>query len=231
MEGIEYWVKITDKGALRRAASLGLASYKVPIVKVMDNGHDDRLIITDSVFCDVHASYELFLLREHVLLLSFSDALALNIKDEKKRLKIFADSLNCEIGETIERINNDIESGRIFLKRNVSDRWSDKVCDFKYTLDFSEKRVKIPDEIDLYNFFEKWNGEARCVPKPHFEAYGKTFSIYSILAFEQMKDNCKEIEYYISGMKYHAIRFKARGTFLVSERRYHEPKAKKGETK
>ena len=46
----EYWVRITDMTALLRCASFGLASVRVPVVKVRDSGDDDRLIVVGSVF-------------------------------------------------------------------------------------------------------------------------------------------------------------------------------------
>ena len=88
-------------------------------------------------------------------------------------------------------------------------------------------RVKLPDEIDLYNFFEQWGGRAYCVLDSSLPDYYKTFCVYSIPELEQVRNKCKRIEYYISENRFYCLKFKNRGTFLVSEKRYNELKAKK----
>ncbi|WP_333615720.1 hypothetical protein [Bacteroides pyogenes] len=87
-----------------------------------------------------------------------------------------------------------------------------------------EPNHAFPDEIDLYNFFEKWRGYARC-----WNLFGHVTSCHTIQAYSEKYHNSNGIEYFIDDNRYHAIKFKDRGTFLVSEKRYQELKAKKGE--
>ena len=73
------------------------------------------------------------------------------------------------------------------------------------------KSVQLPDEIDLYNFFEQWGGRAFCVFRNfQFTPVGPRYDY-----------DCQSLH------RYHSIKFKDRGTFLVSEKRYNELKAKK----
>lgn len=84
------------------------------------------------------------------------------------------------------------------------------------------KRLQLPDEIDLYNFFEMWGGRAECKMLDHSK------TIYSICDYSQFYDYATNIRYHIGKAKYYALRFNGRGVFLVSEKRYNELKAKKG---
>ena len=85
-------------------------------------------------------------------------------------------------------------------------------------------RQELPDEIDLYNFFEKWRGYAKC-----YNVFGSVKSCHTTKAYFENYRDSNTIEYFINDNHYHAIKFKDRGTFLVSEKRYKELKAKKGE--
>ena len=91
--------------------------------------------------------------------------------------------------------------------------------------------VQLPDEIDIYNFFEQWGGRAFCV----FENFQFTplgprcdYNCQSLLRYLSLYSYCSQIKYYIGTNRYYSIEFKDRGTFLVSEKRYNELKAKKG---
>jgi hypothetical protein len=86
----------------------------------------------------------------------------------------------------------------------------------------AKEGVCLPDEIDLYNFFEMWGGRAECKMLDHSK------TIYSICDYSQFYDYATNIRYHIGKAKYYALRFNGRGTFLVSEKRYNELKAKKG---
>lgn len=93
------------------------------------------------------------------------------------------------------------------------------------------KSVQLPDEIDLYNFFEQWGGRAFCV----FENFQFTpleprcdYNCKSLLRYLSLYSHCSQIKYHIGQNRYYSIKFKDRGTFLVSEKRYNELKAKKG---
>ena len=82
-------------------------------------------------------------------------------------------------------------------------------------------RVKLPDEIDLYNFFEQWDGRAEC------RLYEGDMTAYSIDDYVKLYDDLISIRYHIGKAKYYALRFNGRGVFLVSEKRYNELKGKK----
>lgn len=92
----------------------------------------------------------------------------------------------------------------------------------------AEDNVQLPDEIDLYNFFEQWGGRAYCILDSSLPDFYKTFCVYSIPELEQARNKCKRIEYYISENRFYCLKFKDRGVFLVSEKRYNELKEKKG---
>lgn len=93
------------------------------------------------------------------------------------------------------------------------------------------KSVQFPDEIDIYNFFEQWGGRAYCVFKGfQFTPLGPRYdyNCQSLQRYLSLYSYCSQIKYYIGLNRYYSIKFKDRGTFLVSEKRYNELKAKKG---
>lgn len=93
------------------------------------------------------------------------------------------------------------------------------------------KSIQLPDEIDLYNFFEQWSGRAYCVfGNFQFTPLGPRYdyNCQSLHRYLSLCSYCSQIKYYIGLNRYYSIKFKNRGTFLVSEKRYNELKAKKG---
>lgn len=91
--------------------------------------------------------------------------------------------------------------------------------------------VQLPDEVDLYNFFEQWGGMAICLLRNwHTAMYGISCvrTCKTLTDYLSMYDDCSQIKYYIGKNSYYAINFYGRGVFLVSEKRYNELKAKKG---
>ena len=84
------------------------------------------------------------------------------------------------------------------------------------------KRLQLPDEIDLYNFFETWGGRAEC------RLHEGATTAYSVEDYVKLYEDSISIRYHIGKAKYYALRFNGRGVFLVSEKRYNELKAKKG---
>lgn len=101
---------------------------------------------------------------------------------------------------------------------------TEKIKSFKFEPHKVFHKANLPDEIDLYNFFEKWRGYAKC-----YNVFGSVKSCHTTKAYFENYRNSNTIEYFINDNHYHAIKFKDRGTFLVSEKRYKELKAKKGE--
>ena len=82
--------------------------------------------------------------------------------------------------------------------------------------------AQLPDEIDMYNFFDQWGGRAECM------MYDYSMTICSIVDYVRFYDDAINIRYHIGKAKYYALRFNGRGVFLVSEKRYNELKGKKG---
>lgn len=83
------------------------------------------------------------------------------------------------------------------------------------------KRFQLPDELDVYNFFEQWGGRAEC------KMYDYSMTLCSIEYYVRFYDDAINIRYHIGKAKYYALRFNGRGVFLVSEKRYNELKAKR----
>lgn len=93
------------------------------------------------------------------------------------------------------------------------------------------KSVQFPDEIDLYNFFEQWGGRAYCVFRSfQFTPVGPRYDYdcQSLQRYLSLYSYCSQIKYHIGQNRYYSIKFKDRGVFLVSEKRYNELKSKKG---
>lgn len=95
----------------------------------------------------------------------------------------------------------------------------------------TKESVQLPDEVDLYNFFERWRGRAFCVFRSfQFTPVGPRYdyNCQSLRQYLSLYDYCSQIKYHIGLNRYYSINFKDRGTFLVSEKRYNELKEKKG---
>lgn len=93
------------------------------------------------------------------------------------------------------------------------------------------KSVQLPDEIDIYNFFETWGGMANCLLRNwRIAMYGISCvrTCKTLTDYLSMYDDCSQIRYYIGKNRYYAINFNGRGVFLVGEKRYNELKEKKG---
>lgn len=88
-----------------------------------------------------------------------------------------------------------------------------------------------PDEIDLYNFFERFDSHA--IGKYH-DFYAKyvagrdLLAVFNIVDYLKERPNFVNITYWLGEHRYYAIRFKKRGVFLVSEKKYKELKTRKG---
>ena len=117
---------------------------------------------------------------------------------------------------------------------------ADKIKGFKFEPRKVSHEPQLPEEVDLYNFFEKWQGKVvglkedkkysrLCSYKTCFP-YLVKFDIRELSAYLAQHDSFFSTEYYIGKKRYYAIKFKDRGTFLVSEKRYKELKTKKGTT-
>lgn len=76
-------------------------------------------------------------------------------------------------------------------------------------------RIKLPDEIDLYNFFETWGGMAICFLRNwHTAMYSISCvrTCKTLTDYLSMYDDCSQIKYYIGKNSYYAINFYGRGS-------------------
>lgn len=215
--------------------SEAIVSYDAPVMKVVDLKYNHHMVKA------VDSSIVLLKYRIHPL--SFVEAFSLKMEHNAKWREICADCLSNELmnktdvlkklfGEyshTDEKDRNKTDKPKemtsiIDLFREQSelfDKFAEVICSTKF--EPVKEEVKLPDEIDLYNFFEKWGGYAKCC-----SLFGSVTSCHTIKAYSENYRNANGIEYFIDDNRYYALKFKDRGVFLVSEKRYNELKAKKG---
>lgn len=233
----EYWVKIDSDVMIGILAGMNIIySRDAPVVKVVDDMKGGDLVYwVEDCSCKLSKSY--------LHPLSFVEALSLDMEHNAKWREICADCLSNELmnktdvlkklfGEyshTDEKDRNKTDKPKemtsiIDLFREQSelfDKFAEVICSTKF--EPVKEEVKLPDEIDLYNFFEKWEGYAKC-----YSLFGSVTSCHTIKAYSENYRNANGIEYFIDDNRYYALKFKDRGVFLVSEKRYNELKAKKG---
>lgn len=215
--------------------SEAIVSYDAPVMKVVDLKYNHHMVKA------VDSSIVLLKYRMHPL--SFVEAFSLKMEHNAKWREICADCLSNELmnktdvlkklfGEyshTDEKDRNKTDKPKemtsiIDLFREQSelfDKFAEVICSAKF--EPVKEEVKLPDEIDLYNFFEKWGGYAKCC-----SLFGSVTSCHTIKAYSENYRNANGIEYFIDDNRYYALKFKDRGVFLVSEERYKELKTKKG---
>lgn len=215
--------------------SEAIVSYDAPVMKVVDLKYNHHMVKA------VDSSIVLLKYRMHPL--SFVEAFSLKMEHNAKWREICADCLSNELmnktdvlkklfGEyshTDEKDRNKTDKPKemtsiIDLFREQSelfDKFAEVICSTKF--EPVKEEVKLPDEIDLYNFFEKWGGYAKCC-----SLFGSVTSCHTIKAYSENYRNANGIEYFIDDNRYYALKFKDRGVFLVSEKRYKELKTKKG---
>ncbi len=241
----EYWARIVDEEVASRLIPLGLTyASNLAVIKVADEDRCEGLVYWVN---DFSVKLDKSCLRP----LSFIDALNLNIENKATCLEICTDCFNRELIDRKTAVRHlvgiDLGSGKdfstktlgmdifnSFLRKELEDlhQLADKVKNFKFERHKVSFKSQLPDEIDLYNFFEKWGGRATCsyvIAYDDFPCHDEGSVVAkSISALEDAKGYCDKIEYDIQHNRYYAIKFKDRGTFLVSEKRYNELKAKKG---
>ena len=232
-----YWVRVLDEEKANILISLGFSCCSdIAIIKVADDTCREG-------FAYWVEDYMLKLDKSYLRSLSFVDALNLNMEHDAKWRDICSDCLTRELvnREVAQRCVATIDwgNGKDFstntLDMNIFNsilrdeleyvhQLADKIKGFKFEPRKVSHEPQLPEEIDLYNFFEKWGGYARC-----WTFFGHVTSCHTIKAYSEKYQKSNRIEYYIDNNRYYAIKFKDRGTFLVSEKRYNELKAKKGE--
>ena len=248
-----YWVRVLDEEKANILISLGYSCCSdVAIIKVADDTcrEDYAYWVKD---------YMLKLDKSYLRSLSFVDALNLNMEHDAKWREICADCLNRELvnREVAQRCVATIDwgNGKDFstntLDMNIFNsilrdeleyvhQLADKIKGFKFEPRKVSHEPQLPDEVDWYNFFEKWQGKVvglkedkgysrLCSYKTCFP-YLVKFDIRELSTYLAQYDSFFSTEYYIGKKRYHAIKFKDRGTFLVSEKRYKGLKTKKGTT-
>lgn len=210
----EYWAKVISEEALLFLCSQNICTRELPIMKVYDIGRNEVMIV-EILGCTIPQQIKYKFLGGSISKLSLNEALSLDIKD-KKRAEILEDCLANEREKDYSNKSNFISRGAI------KGKWSDDIKGLKNNPAFDERCSLLPDEIDLYNFFEKYKGHAKC-----FHIFGYVVCCYTLNGYITEYKESDKIEYFIDDNRYYAIKFKDRGTFLVSEKRYKELKAKK----
>lgn len=229
--------------------SEAIVSYDAPVMKVVDLKYNHHMVKA------VDSSIVLLKYRMHPL--SFVEAFSLKMEHNAKWREICADCLSNELmnktdvlkklfGEyshTDEKDRNKTDKPKemtsiIDLFREQSelfDKFAEVICSTKF--EPVKEEVKLPDEIDIYNFFEKYKGVAKGIMTDRsysklcgYYAYfmTKNFEIENLSEYLSVYESIATVNYYIGNNRYYAIKFKDRGVFLVSEKRYNELKAKKG---
>lgn len=209
----EYWAKVVSEEALLFLCSQNICTRELPIMKVYDIGRNEVMIV-EILGCAIPQQIKYKFLGSSISKLSLNEALSLDIKD-KKRAEILED---CLVNENEKDYSN--KSNFIF-RGAIKGKWSDDIKGLKNNPAFDERCSLLPDEIDLYNFFEKYKGHAKC-----FHIFGHVVCCYTLNGYITGYKESDKIEYFIDDNRYYAIKFKDRGVFLVSERRYQELKAR-----
>lgn len=242
-----YWVRVLDEEKANILISLGFSCCSdVAIIKVVEDKCREG-------FAYWVEDYMVKLDKPYLRPLSSLEALNLKMEHNAKWREICADCISNELIDKMDarkklfeeyehtdksndsrtNENEDMKSILdLFRKQSeLFDNFTEAIRNIKF--ETSRRNVQLPDEIDLYNFFEKWGGRATCSYVIDYDVfpYHDEGSVVakSISALEDAKGYCDKIEYDIQHNRYYAIKFKDRGTFLVSEKRYNELKTKKGE--
>ena len=244
-----YWVKVLDEEKANILISLGFSCCSdVAIIKVAeDEGREGYVYLVNDNMIKLDKSY----LRP----LSYLDALNLDMEHNAKWRELCTDCLSNELmdkKDTLQKLFGEYNKEdkdktdkpenmeKLFaFFREQSDcirRLADELRNFEF--EPVKEEVNLPDEIDLYNFFEKYKGVAKgsMDDKSYAKLCGyhayymiKSFETGSLSKYLSIYEDIITADYYIGNNRYYAIKFKDRGAFLVSEKRYNELKAKKGE--
>ena len=245
-----YWVKVLDEEKANILISLGFSCCSdVAIIKVAeDEGREGYVYLVNDNMIKLDKSY----LRP----LSYLDALNLNMEHSAKWREICTDCLNRELvsreetqryvayidwgnGKDFSTNTPDMNIFNSILRKELEDlhQLADKIKSFKIEPHKVSHEPQLPDEIDLYNFFKKYKGVAKgsMDDKSYAKLCGyhayymiKSFETGSLSKYLSIYEDIITADYYIGNNRYYAIKFKDRGTFLVSEKRYNELKAKEG---
>lgn len=222
----EYWAKVVSEEALSFLCSTGVCTRELPIMKVYDFSCN-KVMIVEILRSNMPQLIKYYFSDGDISPLSYEDAVLLNMERNAKWAEICNDCITSETISMCEKFTEGImsqeEAKRLIMGRGVGSK-KDNTSYQHIKVGQANDRQELPDEIDLYNFFEKWRGYAKC-----YNVFGSVKSCHTTKAYFENYRDSNTIEYFINDNHYHAIKFKDRGTFLVSEKRYKELKAKKGE--
>ena len=260
-KGEVYWVKIKEDGHVRTIKFKSLYEGYSSWVGICENepflvyDDGDRLFLVKTP-C-LAPSEPCCIARDAVNPLSYTDVFNLNMEKDEKWWEIYVDCFNRELvdretdlryfagtdlgnGRDFSTNIHDMKTFREFLYKQIEElqQMASPLNGFKFEPRKVSHEPQLPDEVDLYNFFEKWQGKVvglkednshsrLCSYKTCFPYLDK-FNIRELSVYLSHYDSFFSTEYYIGKKRYHAVKFKDRGTFLVSEKRYNELKAKKG---
>ena len=230
-----YWVKVLDEEKANILISLGFSCCSdVAIIKVAEDKCREG-------FAYWVEDYIVKLDKSYLRPLSFLEALNLDMEHNAKWREICADCISNELMSKRDALKklfgeyNKEDKDKTYKPKEMTsiidlfreqselfDKFAEVICSTKF--EPVKEEIDLPDEIDLYNFFEKWGGYAKC-----YSLFGFVTSCHTIKAYSENYRNANSIEYFIGDNRYYAIKFKDRGVFLVSEKRYQELKEKKGE--
>lgn len=234
-----YWARIVDEDVVSDLIEIGITcSPNVAIIKVAElKGCKDLVYWVN----DFAVKLDKSCLRP----LSFVDALNLDMEHGAKWREICTDCLSNELSGVLKNSEKDRNktykpkemTSIIDLFREQSelfDKFAEVICSTKF--EPVKEEIKLPDEIDLYNFFEKYKGVAKGAidDKSYAKLCGyhayymiKSFETGSLSKYLSIYEDIITADYYIGNNRYYAIKFKDRGVFLVSEKCYRELKSKK----
>ena len=244
-----YWVRIVDEDVASYLIEIGITcSPNVAVIKVAEVKEGKDWV------CWVN-SCAIKLNKSCLRPLSFVDALNLDMEHNAKWREICADCFNNELMSKRDALKklfgeyNKEDKDKTYKPKEMTsiidlfreqselfDKFAEVICSTKF--EPVKEEIDLPDEIDLYNFFEKYKGVAKgtmpdksyaklCGYFPRY-TYHKSFEVGNLSEYLSIYEDADTVDYILGNNRYYAIKFKDRGVFLVSEKRYQELKAKKG---
>lgn len=229
----EYWAKVVNEEALSFLCSIGVCTRELPIMKVYDISYN-KVMIVEILGCNIPQQIKYKFSEGSISPLTYEDAVLLNMEHNAKWAEICDDCISRETISMCEKITEGITSQEevkiLIMDIDVGSK-KDNTSYQHIKVGKANDRQELPDEIDLYNFFEKWGGFAigRYLPCSDKYVVGRDITLIGDMrSYMKERDGFDYIIYKIGLQFYHAIKFKDRGTFLVSEKKYKELKTRKG---
>lgn len=231
--GKEYWAKAVNEEALSFLCSTGVCTRELPIMKVYDFSCN-KVMIVEILRSNMPQLIKYYFSDGDISPLSYEDAVLLNMECNAKWAEICNDCIAREATRMCEKFTEGImsqeEAKRLIMGIDVGSK-KDNTSYQHIKVGQANDRQELADEIDLYNFFEKWGGFAigRYLSCSDKYIVGRDITLIGDMrSYMKERDDFDYIIYKIGLQFYHAIKFKDRGTFLVSEKKYKELKTKKG---